>query len=279
MKRVLLVTALVAVTACSSNGSSSTPPPGTPDVNSLTKLVLPVGDSHCPTGGVALSLNGGTVEYVCNGAVGPYGSTGPTGPIGPIGPIGPKGDAGTTGPIGITGPQGAKGDRGDAGPVGPRGIGYDVLDGNGTVLGEFVGATPDALTFRTTAGHILSASIGAVWVSGAFPRSNLSRSNPAFWFTTANCSGTPYMQVGDTGLVYVREDPDSGGTEYIVVGVASLYCAQIAGHSVENVYWDGSRVVRECSATDNIICPAPFTRSPAPFAHAQVPYPVHLAPR
>jgi len=89
MKRLLLATLLLAATACSGSGTTApTPPgtlPGTPDVNSLTKLVLPAGDSHCPTGGVALTLNNGSVEYVCNGAVGPQGPTGPQGPAGSAG--------------------------------------------------------------------------------------------------------------------------------------------------------------------------------------------------
>jgi hypothetical protein len=72
MKRLLIGIVLLAGPACSGSG---TPPaqPAAPDVNSLTKLALPVGDSHCPTGGVSVTVNGGGAEYVCNGAVGPQG--------------------------------------------------------------------------------------------------------------------------------------------------------------------------------------------------------------
>ena len=73
MKRLLFATALLAGSACSGSGTPSTPPPVTSDVNTLAKLVLPAGDSHCPTGGISVTVNGGAVEYVCNGAVGPQG--------------------------------------------------------------------------------------------------------------------------------------------------------------------------------------------------------------
>ena len=89
MRRVLAIGGLLAVTACGGGGTSSptTPSgsPGTPDVNSLTKVVLPVGNSNCPTGGISVTVNGGAVEYVCNGAVGPQGPQGPTGPTGAAG--------------------------------------------------------------------------------------------------------------------------------------------------------------------------------------------------
>ena len=85
MKRLLLASAVLAVTACGGSGTSAAPSPATPDVSSLTKVVLPAGDIHCPTGGISVNVNGGGVEYVCNGAVGPQGPTGPTGPQGPAG--------------------------------------------------------------------------------------------------------------------------------------------------------------------------------------------------
>jgi hypothetical protein len=68
MTRTLALAGLFVMAACS---SSTPPPPATPDVNTLTKLVLAPGDSHCPTGGISVTVNGGAVEYVCNGAVGP----------------------------------------------------------------------------------------------------------------------------------------------------------------------------------------------------------------
>jgi hypothetical protein len=94
MKRVLLAAALLAATACSERRTSSTPADDTPEATSLTKVVLPVGDSHCPSGGISVALNGGVVEYVCNGSVGPTGPTGPSGLAGPTGPTGAKGDTG-----------------------------------------------------------------------------------------------------------------------------------------------------------------------------------------
>lgn len=92
MKRVLLAVALLTTAACGGGSTSTATPPATPpgstDVSALTKIVLPVGDAHCPAGGVAISVNGGTVEYVCNGTPGVAGATGPTGPTGPAGPPG-----------------------------------------------------------------------------------------------------------------------------------------------------------------------------------------------
>lgn len=44
--------------------------------NSVTSAPLNVGDSHCPTGGVALTLAGNT-SYVCNGTQGEQGPEGP----------------------------------------------------------------------------------------------------------------------------------------------------------------------------------------------------------
>ena len=122
MTRTLALAGLFVVAACS---SSTPPPPATPDVNSLTRLVLPSGDSHCPTGGISVTVNGGAVEYVCNGLPGPTGpigpANGPAGPVGPIGPTGGTGPVGAIGPQGTQGPAGPQGGQGVAGPQGPAG--------------------------------------------------------------------------------------------------------------------------------------------------------------
>jgi hypothetical protein len=119
MKRLLVGIVLLAGTACSGSGTPPAPP-ATPDVNTLTKLVLAPGDSHCPTGGISVTVNGGAVEYVCNGAVGPQGPGGSSG--GPVGPTGPKGD---TGPMGPTGPATA--------------FSLRVVNGDGAPLGTYIG--------------------------------------------------------------------------------------------------------------------------------------------
>lgn len=53
--------------------------PQGPAGQSVTSAPLSVGDSSCPTGGVALTLAGNTT-YVCNGAQGQPGQPGPEGP-------------------------------------------------------------------------------------------------------------------------------------------------------------------------------------------------------
>jgi hypothetical protein len=62
---------------------------------SLAVTPLSIGDQNCPTGGVQITVTGGTgsptTNYVCNGKTG---STGPSGPPGPPGPPGPVGAAG-----------------------------------------------------------------------------------------------------------------------------------------------------------------------------------------
>jgi hypothetical protein len=65
MKRLLVGIVLLAGTACSGSGTPPAPP-ATPDVNTLTKLVLAPGDSHCPTG---TDLRGAPLGARLNGVV------------------------------------------------------------------------------------------------------------------------------------------------------------------------------------------------------------------
>jgi hypothetical protein len=125
MKRLWVGIVLLAGTACSGSGTPRAPP-ATPDVNSLTRLVLPAGDSHCPTGGISVTVNGGAVEYVCNGS---------------------------------TGPQGAAGAQGSAGAQGPAG-GHRVLDANGAVVGDIVGGEGVHLSIVLRGGIIFRVDLG-----------------------------------------------------------------------------------------------------------------------
>jgi hypothetical protein len=137
-------------------------PPGTAGQNGLSVLAstLQVGDPNCPNGGSEF-IDGTTVTFACNGAVGVAGTPGAQGPQGIQGPAGAAGPAGldgtsvvatsiapgnpicsnggtmfvdgtvttyacngidgVAGPQGIAGPQGVQGPQGLIGPTGSQG--------------------------------------------------------------------------------------------------------------------------------------------------------------
>lgn len=101
------------------------------------------------------------------------------------------------GPTGAKGDNGDKGDPGDVGPsgdVGPPGA-WAVLDANGTRLGQFVsflpGLTSELVSVRSDAGVFISyeLSTGIPW---GFPQ----RGGVVLHFTTADCTGQPYVTDG-----------------------------------------------------------------------------------
>jgi hypothetical protein len=165
MQRLFLATFLLAATSCAGGGTSSTTPPvtppGTPDVNSLTKLVLPVGELHCPTGGVQLTLNGGSVEYVCNGAVGPQGPAGPAG------------------------------NPGSAGPSAPRMI---VKTATGVVLGPLIEIFADPVASSVT---FFNVSVGG-WIQATYLDGKV---HGAAYFLSSDCSGQAFATVPVVGTV------------------------------------------------------------------------------
>lgn len=139
MMRLLLVCAVIASSACSSDNKD----PGT-DGSGSTGEQGPAG----PQGPMGLQglpgIQGPTGNTGAIGAQGPQGVQGPagdtgaTGAQGPAGasvqgPIGPQGPTGAQGPVGATGPAGAKGATGAAGTAAV------ALDKNGNQLGLFVG--------------------------------------------------------------------------------------------------------------------------------------------
>ena len=101
---------------------------GAPGENGETPTLatLPVGDVHCPNGGIEVTL-GASHTYACNGAKGTNGtngtngSDGAAGAAGEKGASGPQGPAGSQGPAGPQGPQGPAGQEGKQGPAGPSG--------------------------------------------------------------------------------------------------------------------------------------------------------------
>lgn len=132
------------------------------------------------------------------GSQGTQGVPGPAGPQGEPGIPGAKGDTGPQGPIGGTGPQGAPGDVGPQGPQGPAGSdgapgaagapgGFYLKDANGTSLGAIAHFTADPTPYWV------------VWNGTSF-QSYFKDGSPAkgaqtdtLFFTTSNCSGTPYV--------------------------------------------------------------------------------------
>jgi hypothetical protein len=148
------------------------------------------------------------------GPVGPTGAAGPQGPMGPVGPTGAQGaqgPMGAPGPVGPTGAQGATGATGAVGPTGPSVAPAPVVvDGNGVVLGRLLqvigngmlrnlGVTTDydqlnifsydQYTFLTSTGHVVS-------LGGDGTPAN----TPAFGWSGAGCTGTPYVAAGSFGV-------------------------------------------------------------------------------
>jgi hypothetical protein len=101
-----------------------------------------------------------------NGAAGAQGATGPAGPSGPSGP---------TGATGATGPAGAGGAL--------------LKDKNGTSQGYLIAYDN---YFNYTVEH--SGYIYQLGVDGTFPAAQI-------WWTGSNCTGTPYLNDGESGGV------------------------------------------------------------------------------
>lgn len=109
---------------------------------------------------------------------------------------GPKGDPGPRGPEGPQGPQGVQGPTGPTGPAGPAGPGLVVTDSPGggappNVLGPLVGYDQGSSTmsfFRD--GIVWPVDPGTGAIRYAFPQGS------TFFFETADCTGTPWVNTG-----------------------------------------------------------------------------------
>jgi len=92
----------------------------------------------------------------------------------------------TAGPQGPAGPTGVSG---PSGPQGPAGNGLLVKDANGNVIGTLLGNPTGATLSVYKSGYIINVNI-----DGTFPPALL------WWSNSSNCSGTPYLNDGSSGL-------------------------------------------------------------------------------
>lgn len=161
------------------------------------------------------------------GPAGPPGPRGPAGEKGARGPAGPVGPAGPIGPAGPAGPQGPAGLNGATGPVGPQGpagsgTSLSVYDAANVRLGAFV-----QLDRGYNQIYIDSEAAGGVvaynWNGTMALMSNL-------FYTTANCTGTPFFSYFPiAGLVVGVAADDS-------VSLSSMRTVDIAGPAVSQIY-------------------------------------------
>lgn len=132
---------------------------------------------------------GATGPQGVKGDPGPTGPQGQKGDTGPTGPTGPKGDTGSQGPKGDTGAVGPSGSTGPAGPQGlqgPAGFQLVVVDANQVQLGYLI--DPNLVVIQD----------GQYWVYFTLGVTNFQEDGVTLYFTTSNCSGTPFVTNGDT---------------------------------------------------------------------------------
>ncbi len=204
------------------------------------------------------------------------GSTGPAGPPGAPGPSGPGGSIGAPGPSGPSGPSG---------PAGSRLV---VVDGEGTVLGTFLGTS---LTFSATAnipatpftGPVITFPAGQLvtyldaqdrlWTVGLggggafFPRVN-------FYFTSADCTGTPLVLNNSPQVPVTSTWTDTAvqgawvtGAVVAAPALGSFWGASIGGCTTALPALPAVAVFREVSRLGDLpwpFLPAPLTIQPAP---------------
>ncbi len=121
------------------------------------------------------------------GPVGPAGAMGATGPQGPQGPVGAQGATGPQGPAGAAGAAGPQGPKGDPGDAGPRLV---VRQGDGGVVGWYLGAAPTAGTSIYLPSENAVAQLTWPNLTTGY-RLGCSGSRTLF-FSTTNCTGTAY---------------------------------------------------------------------------------------
>lgn len=116
------------------------------------------------------------------GAQGPKGDPGAAGPTGQEGPAGPQGPVGSQGPTGL------------AGPIGPRGPGLALYDSSQDLVGPISGLTCSQFT---GVSNIYDSSIVLIQIDDrTYPvcasRSGFVITGATVFFTSNNCTGTPY---------------------------------------------------------------------------------------
>jgi hypothetical protein len=119
------------------------------------------------------------------GATGPAGPIGPAGSSGPMGPSGAQGTTGSTGAAGAQGPIGATGPTGATGPPGATGTSIFAYDANNVLIGQLYPGGEVLITSQGTPFYVFVNTAGFIY-------------NGGLYFTTSDCSGTPYFWTGAT---------------------------------------------------------------------------------
>lgn len=193
MKNVIVISiavlTCVSLTGCPGGGSGSAASTTTTTVPS-TGVVGGLAASLCTiaqiTTGATISCTDGSSANLLNGATGAVGSTGAQGVVGPTGPQGPQGI------------QGAAGAAGSGGFV--------AKDANGVVLGTVVqlsvnGPSIPVVVWDAADQVLVSYLDEADLVGGSVAGVSASVYTEPLYYTTSNCTGTPYMSLqAQTGI-------------------------------------------------------------------------------
>jgi hypothetical protein len=109
---------------------------------------------------------------------------------GPAGPTGAQGEIGPQGVPGLQGPSGPPGAVGPAGPQGPAGAGLRIIDSSATpqLVGWLI--TPQQ---QQAGSMVIASSQGAVGLFSIGANDQLQPTTERAFFTTNDCSGTPYV--------------------------------------------------------------------------------------
>jgi len=155
----------------------------------------------------AAGMQGAQGANGMNGAAGATGPAGPAGPAGTAGTMGPAGVQGATGPTGPPGPQGAVGAAGPAGVAGPQGApgtALSVYDANNVLIGAMY---PNGQVLITSQGTPFYTSVNA----------NGLVYNGGLYFTTTDCTGTPYFWTNGTPELIPFATPSAPGSSTLYI--------------------------------------------------------------
>ena len=196
---------------------------------------------RCVNGEALITWN----QKGATGATGSPGATGATGATGLVGPQGPQGATGAAGRDGLNGINGVAGAPGLPGAQGPTGLpgtdgaNYVVIDGNGTVLGDYRGSTGDRIMVGNADNSItFMVPNGTTEAIGYLA------------FATTNCTGQAYVLPGPTSASGGRYDA-WGPTQWGALGVR--FYARIPAEGIRQVIDVGAtQAVRIGSQTSRV---------------------------
>jgi hypothetical protein len=177
---------------------------------------------------------------------GPVGPAGPTGATGAPGAPGAAGPAGAQGEPGVAGPQGIQGVAGPEGPAGSNsGGGLKIVDANGVVIGTYM---------RGDYGQEMAYfQVGNRWLFAGLYNRNFGPWAPYHYYTTSDCTGTKYHNVGDASYQPMI-DQMRGRTEttihYADYSAGPAVQREIRSQSSQNWDWNGSTY----SLNPNVTC-------------------------